>query len=82
MLSDKQRQAVCSQLRKILRQTREKRGLSMTVLGERAGLSQQAVSYVERGMRIPNLDTLLRIASALETNLADLLKEAQNAANK
>ena len=48
----------------------------MTVLAERAGLSQQSVSYVEREMRIPNLDTLLRIAIALDVDLSQVIAEA------
>ena len=52
----------------------------MTVLAERAGLSQQSVSYVEREMRIPNLDTLLRITEVLEIDLADVIKRASNRA--
>lgn len=48
----------------------------MTVLAARAGLSQQSVSYIERQLRIPNLDTLLRIADALETDLSALLATA------
>lgn len=48
----------------------------MTVLAERAGLSQQSVSYVEREMRIPNLDTLLRITEVLGIDLADVIKRA------
>ena len=54
----------------------------MTALGERAGLSQQSVSYVEREMRIPNLDTLLRIAEVLEVDLGDVIKRASRAASK
>jgi transcriptional regulator with XRE-family HTH domain len=48
----------------------------MTVLSERAGLSQQSISYVEREMRIPNLDTLLRIAEVLEVDLSDVINRA------
>ena len=48
----------------------------MTRLAEQAGLSQQMVSYVERGMRNPTLDVLLRICSALGVKLAEVLKEA------
>lgn len=54
----------------------------MTVLAERAGLSQQSVSYMEREMRIPNLDTLLRIAGVLELDLGDVIKQAGKAAMK
>lgn len=52
----------------------------MTVLAGRAGLSQQSVSYVEREMRVPNLDTLLRIANALDLDLSDVIARATKAA--
>ena len=77
---DKSQQAVCSQVARILRQAREKRGLSMNLVAERAGLSQQMVSYVEREMRNPTLETLLRISAALEIDLAKVLQTAQRAA--
>ena len=49
----------------------------MNLVAERAGLSQQMVSYVEREMRNPTLETLLRIAAALEIDLVQVLREAQ-----
>lgn len=61
---------------KALKVGREKRGLSMTAVAERAGLSQQMISYVERGMRVPTLDTLLRIAGSIGLDLAAILKRA------
>jgi transcriptional regulator with XRE-family HTH domain len=75
--SNKSQQAVCSRVARILRQEREKRGLSMNLVAERAGLSQQMISYVEREMRNPTLETLLRIAAALEIDLAKVLQTAQ-----
>jgi transcriptional regulator with XRE-family HTH domain len=48
----------------------------MTNVAAKAGLSQQMVSYVERGVRNPTLETLLRITSALETDLATLISKA------
>lgn len=80
--SNKSQQAVCSGVARILRQEREKRGLSMNLVAERAGLSQQMVSYVEREMRNPTLETVLRIAAALEINLAKVLQAAQKSASK
>lgn len=79
---DKNRQAVCTRVARLLKEEREKRGLSMTVLAERAGLSQQMVSYVERGMRNPGLDTLIRLTEAMEVDLAELIKQAQATASK
>ena len=80
--SNKSQQAVCSRVARLLRQEREKRGLSMNHVAERAGLSQQMVSYVEREMRNPTLETLLRIAAAMEIDLAKVLQTAQKAASK
>jgi len=76
------RESVCSQVARLLREERERQNLSMTVLAERAGLSQQSVSYIERGMRIPNLDTLLRITEVLKIDLGDLIKRACSTARK
>ena len=75
--SDKTREAICSRVSQILREERRKRGLSMTELAERAGLSQQMVSYVERELRNPTLETLLRITDALEIDLADVIQRAK-----
>lgn len=54
----------------------------MSTVAERAGLSQQMVSYVERGLRNPTLDTLLRMAAAMKLDLAELVAAAQRKARK
>jgi transcriptional regulator with XRE-family HTH domain len=79
MLSDKKRQTICGAVAKILRAERIKAGLSMTRLSARAGLSQQSVSYLERQLRVPNLDTLLRICEALQIDLAKVISRAAKA---
>ena len=66
----------------LLKKERQRRQLSMSTVAERAGLSQQMVSYVERGLRNPTLDTLLRMALALKLDLAVLLATAQRKARK
>ena len=48
----------------------------MSEVAQRAGLSQQMVSYVERQLRNPTLDTMLRLADALEINATDMLRAA------
>ena len=67
---------ISSKVAELLREERERKSLSMTVLAGRAGLSQQSISYIERGLRIPNLDTLIRLTDALEIELWPLLKKA------
>jgi transcriptional regulator with XRE-family HTH domain len=76
--SDKQRQAVIANIAKALRDTRVRKGLSMSAVAERAGLSQQMVSYVERQMRMPTLDTLLRMSEALAIDLSAIIRDAQD----
>jgi transcriptional regulator with XRE-family HTH domain len=66
----------------MLREERIKRGFSMTVLAQKTGLSQQAISYVEREMRIPNLDTLMRITDALGIALGDVISRASKGIQK
>ncbi len=69
-------QSICSEVARLLREERERQGLAMLTIAERAGLSQQMVSYVEREIRRPTLETALRMAAALEVDLSDLLKQA------
>ncbi len=73
---------VCVEFVKILREEREKRDLSIYAVAARCGLSQQSVSYIERGMRLPSFETILRIADAVGVNFADVLKQARKAAKK
>jgi ribosome-binding protein aMBF1 (putative translation factor) len=61
---------------RLLKKERIRRGISMNRLAEKSGLSQSMVSLLERGMRTPTLDTLLRIAAALDVDLSKLLKQA------
>jgi transcriptional regulator with XRE-family HTH domain len=76
MLSDYKRRAISARVAQILREERLSRGVSMTRVAEKAGLSQQMVSYIERGMRNPTLDVLLRIAEAMDLRLDRVLSKA------
>lgn len=71
---------IASAVAQILRTERERQGMSMNALATRAGLSQQMVSYVERELRNPTLDTLLRITEALGIDLADVVSAARKRA--
>jgi transcriptional regulator with XRE-family HTH domain len=75
-LEDKTRAKICEKTSRLLRERRESLGLSMNEVARRTGLAQQTVSFVERGMRMPTLDTLLRITAALEVDLWEVLREA------
>lgn len=52
---------------------RKTAGLSQEQLGLRAGLHRTEIGLLERGARVPRIDTLLKLAEALETTPADLL---------
>ena len=56
---------------------REKLGLSQEQLGERLGVSFQAVSGWERDINAPDTGRLLRLAEALKTSVAGLMGERQ-----
>lgn len=80
MIPERQRRAICSQVARILREERLRRGFSLADVSERTGLSYQMVGFVEKEMRNPTLETLLRLCDALELDSADLLTRAQRAA--
>jgi len=48
---------------------RRKRDLSQQELAELVGTTQSAIARIERGERPPKVDTLLRIANALDCEL-------------
>ena len=72
--------AISSQVACLLKEEREKRGLSLNVLAQKAGVSRQTVSYVEQEVQNPTLDTLLRITSVLEIDLEKIIAKARKAA--
>ena len=76
------RRAICSEVCRVLREGREKRGMSMTTLAQRAGLSQSMISFVEREIRNPSLETLLRITEVLGISLGAVIEQAYTAAKR
>ncbi|MBX6387993.1 MAG: helix-turn-helix domain-containing protein [Frankia sp.] len=56
-----------------IRAARRRAGIPMTVLAERAGVSQPYLSQLENGRNNPSIQTLYRIANALELSPQDLL---------
>jgi transcriptional regulator with XRE-family HTH domain len=70
-------EAICSQVARLLKEERAKSGLSLNVVAQKAGLSRQTVSFIEQELRIPTLDTLLRITIALEVDLEKIIVKAR-----
>jgi transcriptional regulator with XRE-family HTH domain len=74
------RDNIISNVVRLLREEREKQKLSMNVIAQRAGLSHSIVSLIERDLRNPTLDTLLRIAEAMEVDLGEIITRARKIA--
>jgi transcriptional regulator with XRE-family HTH domain len=55
-----------------LRALRAARGETLTTTAERAGISPQYLSEVERGRKEPSSEMIAALAGALETSLAEL----------
>jgi len=54
---------------------RTKRGLSQEMLAGLSGISQSAISIIEKGNRSPSEETMTMLAKALGLSLADMLKD-------
>ena len=74
--------AISAQVSKVIAEERVRQGLSMNRLAEMTGLSLTMVSYVERGLRNPTLDTLLRLTDALALDLGLLIQQAVRATKR
>jgi len=58
-----------------VREWRTRKGLSITELAERAGLKRPNLSRLEYGQHLPSLETLERVAEALDLPVAELVVE-------
>ena len=48
--------------------------LSQETVGFRAGLHRTEISQIERGLRVPRIDTLAKLCGALEVELSVLME--------
>ncbi len=56
-----------------LARCRKKADLSQEELGVRASLHRTEISLLERGTRLPRIDTVIKVAGALEVPLEELI---------
>lgn len=59
---------------KKLKHLRKERGLSLNDLAEKIGADYQQISRIERGKSRLNIDTLMKMAEALDTPVSDIVK--------
>jgi len=57
---------------KRLREIRTEKGFNQLYLGTLAGVSEDFISLVERGINTPSFETIEALAAALETNVTAL----------
>jgi transcriptional regulator with XRE-family HTH domain len=62
---------------KMIRARRTKLGLGQEALADKATLHRTHVSLLERGKRMPSLEVIRKLAAALETTMASLMKELE-----
>lgn len=58
-----------------IRQARERKGYTLKVVAQKAGVSESLVSQIERNRVSPAIDTLLSLADVLEISLEYLFEE-------
>jgi XRE family transcriptional regulator, regulator of sulfur utilization len=57
-----------------LARCRKRAGMSQEELGVRASLHRTEISLLERGTRLPRIDTAIKLAGALELPLSELIE--------
>src|SRR5450755_129134 len=66
----------------VIKTYRSERGLSQGDIERRTGLLRCYLSRVENGHTVPSLETLAKIAEAMEINLADFFPGADSAQDR
>lgn len=54
---------------------RKKKGLSQKELAQMIGMTDQTISNIERGINYGTIETLIKIAKALDVSIKDLFEE-------
>lgn len=63
----------------VIRQLRLSRGLSQDVLSGLAGIARSHLSMIETGTKMPNFETIWKLAGALDMRPSELVKEIEKA---
>jgi len=69
--------ALCRSLGAALKQTRNAHPLSLHELSAASGVTMSCISVIERGQSNPTIDTINRLAVAMDTTPANLLRFAE-----
>jgi transcriptional regulator with XRE-family HTH domain len=66
------------ELQRRIRLYRKESGLTLRELAERAGCTHSYISQIEKGMTVPSLSMLGKLAAALQIKVIDLFNESPN----
>ena len=67
---------------KVVRAARRARGLTQELLAEKANLHVNSISFLERGLTPPALDTICAIADALGVKVSLLMAQMEGGSEK
>jgi len=77
MLGIRHYEAIRRELIRLMRKERERRKLSNYAVSQRSGVSESMLSLVERGLRNPTMELMLRIADGIGADLPSLIEKAK-----
>ena len=61
----------------MVKEVREKQGISQNALSKMSGVKQSVISYIESGRtKNPRIDTLIALAEALGVSVTELTRKA------
>lgn len=69
--------AIAINFGRVLRANREQRGLSQEALAGLANLNRSYLGEIERGVAVPSIDTIQKLADALGERLSSLISQCE-----
>lgn len=70
-------EAIRKETIRLLREERERRQLSNYAVAQNSGVSESMLSLIERGLRNPTMELMLRIADGVGADLPTLITKAK-----
>jgi transcriptional regulator with XRE-family HTH domain len=72
-------ESIRKEIIRLLREERQRRNLSKYAVAQRSGVSESMVGLVERGLRNPSLELLLRMSDGVGADLSEIIKKVVSA---
>ena len=65
-------------MKNTLREHRKQQGYTLTQLASKVGVTPGFISHIERGIRVPRLETAQKLANALDCTIDELFPPVGN----